>query len=135
MSDRAKGAGDKAAGEGKAADAKILTREEVLGAKDRRTDPVEVPEWGGAVVVRSLSKGEQLEIQRNAVVDDEIQPDRMQMYIFLEGCVEPEFGPDDLAALKEKNAKAMDRVINRVMELSGMAQSIEEIEATFREGT
>lgn len=36
----------------------MLTREQILGASDRKTVPVDVPEWGGQVFVRTLSGSE-----------------------------------------------------------------------------
>ena len=39
-------------------DRKLLTRDEILGAQDIQTERVPVPEWGGEVIVRSMSGSE-----------------------------------------------------------------------------
>lgn len=117
---------------------KILTREEVLGAQDLTEETVPVKEWGGAVVIRSFSKGAQIEIRERATVDDEVQQDQLQMIAFLEGVVNPQFTVDDQPALKEKNALAFDTVLKRIFAISGMAATEEEVEAKesqFREGS
>lgn len=117
---------------------KILSREEVLEADDLVTETIYVKEWGGAVRIRSFTKGRQIELNQRATVDDEIVQSRLQMFSFLEGVVEPQFTLDDQEPLKDKNALAFDRVLKRIFQISGMASNPEEEEAkeaTFREGS
>lgn len=108
---------------------KILTREEVLECEDLVEETVYVKEWGGGVVIRSFTKGKQIELNERATVDDELKQPLLQMFSFLEGVVNPQFSLDDQEDLKEKNAMAFDRVLKRVFAISGMAASEEEAEA------
>ena len=45
---------------------RVLTRDDILGAQDIVTERVSVPEWGGDVIVRSLS-ARQLEILQDRI--------------------------------------------------------------------
>ena len=47
--------------------AKILTVEDILTAPDIQEKVVEVPEWGGAVKIKSFTKARQLQLRSQAV--------------------------------------------------------------------
>ena len=46
---------------------KALTRDEILGADDLKTESVKVPEWGGTVLVRELTGAERDEWEASVV--------------------------------------------------------------------
>jgi hypothetical protein len=116
-------------------DLKFLSKEEIKEADDTIYEIVAVPEWGGAVKVRSFSKGMQIEIDERATVAEEIVPQKVQMFAFLEGVVTPEFDLDDQTWLHEKSAAAFDRVVTRIFELSAIGrEAAEDAEARFRDG-
>lgn len=113
----------------------VVTRDQVKQADDLVDDYVDVPEWGGVVQIRSFTKGKQIEIDKRATVNEEVDPQLVQMYAFLEGVVDPEFELDDQEWLREKSAAAFDRVVTRIFELSAIGRErAEEAEARFREG-
>lgn len=113
---------------------KILSKDQVLDADDLIEEIVPVPEWGGAVKVRSFTKGKTIEIDERATVEDEIDPRRVQMFAFLEGVVEPQFGLEDQERLKEKSAACFDRVVTRIFTLSAQGRKAQEsAESRFRD--
>ena len=106
---------------GQVTDSGILTVEAILGAKDLKEEVIEVPEWGGSVRVRSFSKKGQQEVRELATIADELDEQRLEMFMFIKGVVDPEFTDDTYELLREKNAGVIDRILNRIMELSGMS--------------
>jgi hypothetical protein len=108
----------------------LLTREQILAARDVATEVVDVPEWGGAVMVRGLtgrardgiearftdSKG-RLDLGRSgdfraayaavAIVDEH------GALLFSDG---------DVAALGEKSSVALQRVFDVAVRLSAVRQ-------------
>jgi hypothetical protein len=111
----------------------VLSREQVLEAVDLTEETVDVPEWGGAVKVRGFSKGEQMEMRKEATVDTKIDTDRLEILMFVHGVSEPKFTADDMAALRQKAAGAVDRVLKRITILSGISEeAVAEAEKQFR---
>lgn len=100
----------------------ILTVEAILAAKDLKEEIIEIPEWNGAVKIRSFTKKQQQSIREMSTINDEIDTDRLEMFMFLRGVIEPEFSDDQYELLRDKSAGVIDRILNRVMELSGMTE-------------
>lgn len=94
--------------------------EEILSMVDTRTDEVFVSEWDTNVKVIGLTKRQQLDIRNRSLVEGEADEEKVQQWMWLEGVVEPKFSEDQLPQLFEKNAGAIDKVLKRVLELSGM---------------
>jgi hypothetical protein len=113
--------------------ATILSVEAILAKADTPEDRVEVPEWGGFVVVRGLTKRQQIDIRRASMRDGVVDPEESQRRIWQEGVVDPRFPDEALGPLFDKNAGAVDRVMSRILELSGMNESaVRDREKTFR---
>lgn len=111
---------------------RILSIEDILAAPDTTEEIVDVPEWKGAVKVRGLTKQQQVDIRNRAMVNGAVDEMRAQMFLWLEGVVEPVFEEHQFAALWQKNAGAVDRVLKRVLVLSGMAEgALKAAEARF----
>lgn len=113
---------------------RLLTVDEILTAPDLTEKRVEVPEWGGSVKVRSLTKGQQHAIRQAARRSDgEIDSDYVEILMFVEGVIEPRFDLKQAALLKDKNAGAVDRVLAVILEISGMTpKAVKEAEKRFR---
>lgn len=111
----------------------VGTIEDILSCDDTQEDWVNVPEWKCKVKVKALSKGEQLKVRKVATVKGNIDMSRMDGLLFVAGVVEPRFTADHIDRLQKKSAVAFDRVLNRIMELSGAAESEEDVEAQFSE--
>ena len=96
----------------------MLTRDQILKAKDRKTETVDVPEWGGSVRVRVMTgaekdaweqaiykvKGEGIEVNaenfRAMLVARTLSDENGPMY----------FSDDDIRALGRKSSVALDRL-------------------------
>ena len=106
-----------------------LTREQILGAIDLQIEAVPVPEWGGTVYVRNLNgkgrdafEGSRIRIKDNnkvEMVHDNTRAKLGSMTLCDETGVLL-FSEDDVAALGEKSASALDRCFDVAQRLSGL---------------
>jgi len=115
----------------------LLTRDEILSADDLRSERVQVPEWGGEVIVREMTGSQRDEWEGSVVrrVDDDehgepkVIIDSVNMRAKLVAlCVvgeddKPLFTLDDVEALGRKSGKALDRVVDAAKTLSKIADS------------
>lgn len=105
-----------------------LTRDAILAAAALRTEEVDVPEWGGTVLVRELRGRERDEWEASLAVQrgKQMVPDVANMRAKLVArCVvtvdlEPLFTQQDVSALGELSAAALDRVFEVASRLSGL---------------
>jgi len=108
-------------------------RDKILKAKDIKEDIVTVEEWGGAKIkVTSLNVEERGKVRESA--GTRLNPDgtvsvtnanRIEIAALIAGAKDPEtnlpiFTEKDEELFLKKNAKAVDTVALRVLELSGM---------------
>lgn len=114
---------------------KILSVEDILTAPDIQERVVEVPEWGGAVKIKSFTKQRQIQLRAQAVDGKgEVDSERMELLMFIEGVVEPRFSAQHIDLLKEKSASAMDRVLSAILDLGGLTPERQaEMERDFRQ--
>jgi hypothetical protein len=115
---------------------KSLSREQILDAKDILIEPVHVPEWGGTVYVKGLSRAE-----RDAFETSVIETRGTTQIMHLENaraklcamsiCDEEGnrlFTEADVKELTKKSAVALNRVFQIAQRLSGLGnQAIEEL--------
>lgn len=118
----------------------ILGRDAILNADDRKTKVVSVPEWGGEVLIRSLSGKERddfeasLQVTRGNKTKQNIENFRARL---LSLCIVNEkmerlFVPADIPALGNKSVAALQRVFNACNELSGLSDDdVEELTQGF----
>ncbi len=109
----------------------MLSREDILMANDVVEVIVEVPEWNGSVKIRTMTKAKQLQLRENASVNGKVDGARLEVLMFVAGVIEPQFTAADYDALKDKNAKAMDRVLEKIMSSSGLSEDA--LKATEKE--
>lgn len=98
-----------------------LNRESILGASDFKTKSVHVPEWGGDVLVRSLSGSARDEIEA-AFLSGETKGLKA-LVVSLSACDESGvllFKRDDMDQLQERSAAALERVFDAAWEISGL---------------
>ena len=109
---------------------KILTREEILNVKDIKQEEVEVSEWGGSVLVQSLSGERRGEVIDTCMNDKgKMVTTKLYPLLLIEGCVEPKFTREDFAAINNKNSGALEKVAQAIMKLSGISKDdLEEAE-------
>jgi len=108
-----------------------LTREQILQADDRKVVPVNTPEWGGQVFVRSMTADERDEYEQDRAeakgddADKNLKGVRASL-VARTLCDEQGdllFTEDDVAALGKKSAKAMSRVFNAAAKLNLLTDS------------
>ena len=104
---------------------KVLTTEQILESVNLDEIEVEVKEWGGSVKIKPLTKGEQQRIRESCMVDGEIDNNKLEMQLFIGGVIEPKFTEDQIPALRELNANAIDKVLTKIMAVSGLADKEE----------
>lgn len=111
------------AAKGKAAAKKpplaVLSKEALLASEDLDRFEVEIPEWGGKVILRQISRQEQVDCERKATVRDEIDQAMLQLYQVSCAMVEPKFSFDEIGALGEKNASVVAILVQQMLVLQG----------------
>ena len=113
---------------------RMLGRDEILAVDDLKTTVVEVPEWGGCVKVRELSAGERghvessilaLDVNGNMSLRDGADVRGTMCDVVYKAAIKDDDTPlfvnaSDLKRLTGKNANAIQRIYDAVMELSGV---------------
>ena len=114
----------------------LLTREQILQAPDIQSETVEVPEWGGSVIVHGLTGDGRNKFEESIyaggkkVVWDNIMA-RLVSLCAVDGSGKLIFNGDgDVTALGAKSAVALARVYSVAQRLSGLAA--ENLEAAVK---
>lgn len=121
----------------------LLTREKILAADDMRQERLEVPEWGGDVIVRGLT-GEQRDRFENSLWKGRgkqriVVSTNMRAKFVALSVVDDKgkllFSPADVLALSAKSAKGLDRIFAKAQELSGISdEDVAELEGNLGSG-
>lgn len=115
---------------------KILTKDQILAAADLKKETVEVPEWGGSVIIGTMTgtardafefsiygqgaDGKNIENIRAKMIAATAQDEKGRL-IFN--------GAEDVIALGLKSVKALDRLFTVAKRLNGVgAKDLEELE-------
>lgn len=118
----------------------LLSRDDILKAEDIAAETVSVPEWGGEVLVRGLTGRERdtfeadLLVRRGGQMEVDPRNARARLVAL---CVVGDDGKrlftrDDIGALGEKSAAALNRVYEMAARLSGLGESdMKELEGNF----
>lgn len=123
-----------------------LSRDQILGADDLTRATVDVPEWGGTLLVRALTGAERGRLesgalkQRGAAVA--FQPQSLETVrglVVSMAAIDAEgrqlFTFRDVVALSEKSGAALERVFDVVAALSGITEAaISELTEDFDSG-
>ncbi len=119
---------------------KFLGRAAILSAQDLPTVEMEVPEWGGWVLVRSLTAGERDNFEaeitqmngRNTRLNARNIRAKLVAAVVVDDEGRPLFTLGDVEALGQKSAKALDRVFGKAAELAGMREAdVQELAENF----
>jgi hypothetical protein len=108
----------------------MLDREAILGAQDMRQEEVQVPEWGGSVLIRTMTGKERDTWEESHIDRTGLQPvldlTNARASLVALVCVNAEgkrlFTQKDVEALGEKNGKALDRIYSAAQVLNGLTQ-------------
>lgn len=126
---------EQGATEGAGASLPIISVDDLLQKQTLREEYIDVPEWGARIKVREMSMGTYQEVQEKATDSRGlIDENKLQAYLVIAGIVEPELGDDAYEWVRGQSMRAINRILERVMALSGIGGSaIEDAEAMFPE--
>ena len=101
-----------------------LSKDAILSAGDLTPTPMDVPEWGGVIYIRSLTGGEwdACEMER-ASVRKRPSEGHYAAHVCVRGIVDengkPLFAVTDFEKLQQRNLNTIQRVALAILELSG----------------
>jgi hypothetical protein len=113
-----------------------LNRDAILGAVDVQTEKVDVPEWGGGVIVRGLT-GDELDSFQGSIrqfrptfdgkgMEPVLVQDGMRAKLLVKCLVDEAgerlFTDQDAPALGAKNGSVIDRLYDVAARLSGLSE-------------
>jgi hypothetical protein len=116
---------------------KLLSKDAILKADDLPRQVVEVPEWGGSVMVRGLTGSERDKFEASVLVkkgkDYDVKLADLRARLVVLSVIDEAgtrlFDDNDVAELGKKSASALNRVFEAAQRLSGLTdQDIEELE-------
>lgn len=120
----------------------FLSLEDILAVPEDHSEVVDVPEWGGSVTVRPLTKAMQINVRKRAVRNGNIDERLLEGLILVNGIVhpkgharegEPMFEATHIDRLFAKDANVVDRLLTRIMNMSGMSDgAVEEAEEDMK---
>jgi len=116
---------------------RILTFEDIIAADDIQNSTLEIPEWGGAVRLRTFTKDVELKMRAQARgLDGSVDSEKLEMVMLVYGVVEPELNLDMVPHLRTKNAAVIDRIMTEIVRLNKLeGDAIEKAVAVFQEDT
>ncbi len=121
----------------------LLTRDEILGADDIKTEIIEVPEWGGEVKVKALTGAQRDRFEQNSVEgkgkDTKVNLTNIRARLVAASVVDdnnkPIFQDSDVKQLGAKSAVALNRVFEVAQRLSGLTEEdVKELTENLDEG-
>ena len=105
---------------------KVLTKKDIKDAEDKKTEKIDVPEWGGIVFVRTLT-GRERDIIESSIYQaskDNRTSDDVRARLVASAAVDGDgkrlFTEKDISWLNEKSAVALNRVADAARRLAGM---------------
>lgn len=108
----------------------------MLAVNDEEFQWVPVDEWKMKVKVKSISKKDQVLLRKKSTVNGVLDTSRMEQLLFVYGIESPKITSEHVDRLFEKRSSALDKVMNAILELSGMVgkkSDPEEAAADFQE--
>lgn len=108
----------------------VLGRDAILAAGDLESEVVPVPEWGGGVVVRTMTGLDrdrwEARLRAHRTEGGTVTLDHARAELVVATVVgadgQPLFGYDDVEALSAKSAKALDRVVAVAQRINGLGR-------------
>ena len=104
----------------------VLTKDQIMSARDLETEQVFVEEWGGEVFVRGLTASERDQFEAETVIPGSKQKNfknfraRLVVLCAVDGKGERLFAAKDAEALGKKSAAAVLKVFKVAQRLSGL---------------
>ena len=117
-----------------------LTKAQILEADDLPTEIVEVPEWNGSVIVRTITGSERDAFEASVITESGGKNmEYLRSKLVALSVVDEEgnhlFTMNDAKELGEKSARAIDKVFSVAQRLSGLSKKdVEELTENLSEG-
>ena len=104
-----------------------LSKDAILAAKDTDVHEIDVPEWGGSILLRSMTVAQRINYEHWAHKQSNLKsPDyrgireRLIISCAVDADGKPLFAEDDLASLSDKNSEGIDRLHAKCRLICGM---------------
>lgn len=112
----------------------ILSVEAILEVSDVTEKTVPIPEWNGAVVVKSITKREMTAIKNSAKNDSgDLDEDLFEKYITIAGLVKPQIDEAVYERLLDKSFSAMTKITQAILGTSNVTkEALKTEEKNFR---
>ena len=121
---------------------RILSADEIFAVNDIQEITVPVPQWGGAVVIRSLTQEQAGKLRKKATYKDRvtkqdlIDNDMLEAMLFTESIVQPKFSLDDYEKLQKKSMAVMAMLMREIMSASGLSdESVKDATKSTEDGS
>jgi len=121
---------------------RILSADEIFAVNDIQEITVPVPQWGGAVVIRSLTQEQAGKLRKKATYKDRvtkqdlIDNDMLEAMLFTESIVQPKFSLDDYEKLQQKSMAVMAMLMREIMSASGLSdESVKDATKSAEDGS
>ena len=99
----------------------MLTKEEIIVAKDIKTKILEVPEWGGQVTIQAMTFKDFTDIEiASRGVNGTRDIKKSSVAIFVAGVLEPKFEAKDIEIISGKNSAVITMIVGEINKLSGL---------------
>lgn len=115
-----------------------LTKDQILEAADLTTETVDIPEWSGSVLVRTMTGADRDAFESSMImtlVDGTRKPNMTNMRAKLVALTVVDdagnrvFDVSDVDRLALKSAAALERVFNAAQRINGLGAQAEEVAA------
>ena len=119
----------------------MLSREDILNVRDIQVKEIEVPEWGGTVYIRKLTRGQQDEFAKRRFakttvkgqdVDMEITMFGHDSWLVAQGVCDSEgkrlLKDADIPELNNKSGDIIGKIAIEIVNFSGMKEDIEVVD-------
>jgi len=118
---------------------KILTKDEILKADDSKSEFVEVPEWGGAVYVSTMTAKERDIFEADVYRGGKVEMANLRAKLVALTVVDKEgrklFQYKDAELLGKKSARALDRLFAVAQRINGLTkEDIEDLAKNSNSG-
>jgi hypothetical protein len=123
----------------------FLTKDQILAAADLPEEVVDVPEWGGKVLIRGMTGAERDAFEESVMVtrgnSRELNLRNFRAKLVALSIVDPVtkermFSDNEIAELGKKSARALQRVFEAALRLNGMtSESVEELTKSTEEAS
>lgn len=108
----------------------FLTRDQILGASDAVTEIVDVPEWGGKVIVKALSGIERDKLEASMIQgrgsNKDVNLTNLRAKLVALSVIDEKgarvFRDEDSRPLGNRNAAVLDRIYSVAQRLSGITK-------------